>query len=38
MADNALADLEKWLSTGEVDTVLLCLVDMQGRLIGKCDD
>jgi glutamine synthetase len=28
-------DLEKACTSGEIDTVLVCFVDMQGRLIGK---
>ncbi len=28
-------DLEQLAETGEIDTVLVCLVDMQGRLMGK---
>ena len=27
--------LKKQINNGEVDTVLVCLVDMQGRLMGK---
>jgi glutamine synthetase len=30
-----LADLKKEVSAGKIDTVLACMVDMQGRLIGK---
>ena len=30
-----LADLQARFDAGEVDTVLVCLVDMQGRLMGK---
>ena len=30
-----LAQLKKEVSAGTIDTVLMCLVDMQGRLIGK---
>ena len=28
-------DLRQQIETGEVDTVLVCIVDMQGRLMGK---
>lgn len=28
-------DLESRVASGEIDTVLVCLVDMQGRLMGK---
>ncbi len=28
-------ELETASSAGEIDTVLVCFVDMQGRLIGK---
>ncbi|MCF6273299.1 MAG: glutamine synthetase family protein [Rhodobacteraceae bacterium] len=28
-------DLKKSVSDGEVDTVLVCIIDMQGRLMGK---
>ena len=28
-------ELEKATAAGEIDTVLVCFVDMQGRLIGK---
>ena len=28
-------DLKSRVSTGEIDTILVCLVDMQGRLMGK---
>ena len=31
----SFADLNKAVSSGEIDTVLACAVDMQGRLIGK---
>jgi len=30
-----LAELKKEVSAGRIDTVLACMVDMQGRLIGK---
>ncbi|MEQ8698319.1 MAG: glutamine synthetase family protein, partial [Bauldia litoralis] len=30
-----LAELKKAAAAGEIDTVLACMVDMQGRLIGK---
>ncbi|MCP4383783.1 MAG: glutamine synthetase, partial [Hyphomicrobiales bacterium] len=30
-----LAELRKAVADGEIDTVLVCMVDMQGRLIGK---
>lgn len=32
---DALAALEAQVKSGEVDTVLVCFVDMQGRLMGK---
>ena len=36
MAGNlSFDDLKKQVSNGEIDTVLTCLVDMQGRLMGK---
>jgi glutamine synthetase len=36
MAGNLTFDqLKKAVASGEIDTVLACLVDMQGRLIGK---
>lgn len=36
MANNlSLDELKKQVSNGEIDTVLVCLVDMQGRLMGK---
>ena len=28
-------DLKAQVAAGDVDTVLVCLVDMQGRLMGK---
>ena len=28
-------DLKAQVASGDVDTVLVCLVDMQGRLMGK---
>jgi len=28
-------ELKKRVTAGEIDTVLACLVDMQGRLMGK---
>ena len=28
-------DLKQRVASGDVDTVLVCLVDMQGRLMGK---
>jgi len=28
-------DLQKQIGNGEIDTVLVCMVDMQGRLMGK---
>ncbi|CUH75586.1 glutamine synthetase family protein [Tropicibacter naphthalenivorans] len=31
----SLADLKQQVETGAIDTVLVCLVDMQGRLMGK---
>ena len=30
-----LAGLRELAVTGKIDTVLACMVDMQGRLIGK---
>jgi glutamine synthetase len=30
-----LDELEKSCTDGDIDTILVCLVDMQGRLIGK---
>jgi glutamine synthetase len=30
-----LADLKREVTAGKIDTVLACMVDMQGRLIGK---
>ncbi len=30
-----LSELKKDVSAGKIDTVLACMVDMQGRLIGK---
>ncbi|MFO0991027.1 MAG: glutamine synthetase family protein [Hyphomicrobiales bacterium] len=30
-----LAELKKEIASGRIDTVLACMVDMQGRLIGK---
>jgi len=36
MAGNlTLDDLKKSVAAGEIDTVLACIVDMQGRLMGK---
>src|SRR5919112_5732865 len=36
MAGNlSLDDLKKAVADGEIDTVLVCFPDMQGRLIGK---
>lgn len=36
MAGNlSFAELKSAVSTGEIDTVLVCIVDMQGRLMGK---
>ena len=36
MAGNFSFDqLKKAVSSGEIDTVLACMVDMQGRLVGK---
>ncbi len=36
MAGNlSLDDLKKSVASGEIDTVLACIVDMQGRLMGK---
>jgi glutamine synthetase len=31
----SLADLERLVATGDVDTVILAFADMQGRLVGK---
>jgi glutamine synthetase len=31
----SLADLKKAVAAGKIDTVLACLTDMQGRLVGK---
>ena len=31
----SFADLKTTVSNGEIDTVLVCMVDMQGRLMGK---
>jgi len=28
-------ELERAVAAGDIDTVLVCFVDMQGRLIGK---
>ena len=28
-------DLKTQVAAGDIDTVLVCLVDMQGRLMGK---
>ncbi|MBN9889961.1 glutamine synthetase family protein [Salipiger abyssi] len=35
MPEDKLEELRRKASTGEIDTVLVCLVDMQGRLMGK---
>lgn len=35
LALDALEDLKAKVRSGEVDTVLVCIVDMQGRLMGK---
>lgn len=35
MAELTLSDLDARLGAGEIDTVLVCMVDMQGRLMGK---
>ncbi len=35
LALDALEDLKAKVGSGEVDTVLACIVDMQGRLMGK---
>ena len=36
MAGNLdVADLKAYVEQGEIDTVLVCFPDMQGRLIGK---
>ena len=34
-ANLTLTDLEKLVAAGEIDTVLTCVADMQGRLMGK---
>src|SRR5262249_23890439 len=31
----SLKDLEKAVGAGEIDTVIVCFPDMQGRLVGK---
>ena len=31
----SFAELKKAVSSGEIDTVLTCIIDMQGRLMGK---
>ena len=28
-------DLKKQIAAGQIDTVLTCMIDMQGRLMGK---
>ena len=28
-------DLKTWIESGQIDTVLACIVDMQGRVMGK---
>ncbi len=35
MSDKSFSSVSGLIGTGEVDTVLVCLVDMQGRLMGK---
>jgi glutamine synthetase len=35
LALDALEDLKAKVESGDVDTVLVCIVDMQGRLMGK---
>ena len=35
MAQEMINDIVRKIESGEVDTVLVCLVDMQGRLLGK---
>jgi glutamine synthetase len=30
-----LDTLKRLIRSGEIDTVLICMVDMQGRLMGK---
>ena len=35
MPDTIFEQVSKCIETGEIDTVLVCLVDMQGRLMGK---
>ena len=34
-AQLTLTELEKLVASGEIDTVLTCVCDMQGRLMGK---
>ncbi|HEX3264035.1 MAG TPA: hypothetical protein VHR16_00070, partial [Candidatus Limnocylindrales bacterium] len=30
-----LAELESWVREGRIDTIIVALTDMQGRLMGK---
>ena len=31
----SFVELKRAAASGEIDTVLVCMVDMQGRLVGK---
>lgn len=35
MSEQILVDIERRVLSGELDTILVCLIDMQGRLLGK---
>lgn len=35
MSESALSEITRRVDSGEFDTILVCLVDMQGRLMGK---
>ena len=35
MSEEMMSEITRKIESGEVDTVLVCLVDMQGRLMGK---
>ncbi len=35
MSDRVLEDITRQIEAGMIDTILVCLVDMQGRLMGK---
>ena len=35
MSDPMFDQIAKRIAAGEIDTVLVCFVDMQGRLMGK---